>query len=43
MGIGFLSLGVKRPEGEADKLPPCSVDVTNVWINISIPLYAFMV
>jgi hypothetical protein len=43
MGIGFLSWGVKRPVGEADKLLPSSVDVENVWINIAISLYAFMV
>jgi hypothetical protein len=32
-----LSLGVKRPGGEADHSPPSSVEVKNVWSYTSTP------
>jgi hypothetical protein len=34
---GALSLGVKRPEREADRSPPSSADVRNVWSYTSTP------
>jgi hypothetical protein len=35
---GLLSLGVKRPEREADHSPPSSAEVKNAWIYTSTPL-----
>jgi hypothetical protein len=35
---GAPSLGVKRPEREADHPPPNSADVKKTWIYTSIPL-----
>jgi len=32
---GALSLGVKRPEREADHSPQCSAEVKNAWSYIS--------
>jgi hypothetical protein len=37
-----VSLGVMRPEHEADHLPPASAEVKKMWIYISTPPYAFM-
>jgi hypothetical protein len=37
-----LSLGVKRPEREADNSPPSSAGVKNAWSYTSTPQYAFM-
>jgi hypothetical protein len=34
---GALSLGVKRPEREADHSPPSSVEAKNAWSYTSIP------
>jgi hypothetical protein len=34
---GALSLGVKRPEGEADHSPPSSAEVKNAWCYTSTP------
>jgi hypothetical protein len=39
---GALSLGVKRPEREADHSPPSSSEVKNAWNYTSTPQYAFM-
>jgi hypothetical protein len=39
---GALSLGVKRPEREADHLPPSSAEVKNAWSYASTPQYVFM-
>jgi hypothetical protein len=39
---GSLSLGIKRPEHEADHSPPSSTEVKNVWSYTSTPQYAFM-
>jgi hypothetical protein len=39
---GVLSLGVKRPECEADHSPPSSVEVKNAWSYTSTPQYVFM-
>jgi hypothetical protein len=33
----ILSLGVKRPEREADYSPPSSVEVNNAWNYTSTP------
>jgi hypothetical protein len=37
-----LSLGVKRPEREADHSPPSSAEVKNAWSYTSAPQHAFM-
>jgi hypothetical protein len=37
-GCGALSLGIKRPRCEADRLPPSSAEVKNVWSYTSTPL-----
>jgi hypothetical protein len=37
-----LSLGIKRPEREADHSLPSSAEVKNAWIYTSIPRYVFM-
>jgi hypothetical protein len=39
---GVLSLGVKRPDREADHSPPSSTDVKNAWSYTSTPQYVFM-
>jgi hypothetical protein len=39
---GTLSLGVKRPECEADHSPATSAEVKNAWSYTSTPKYAFM-
>jgi hypothetical protein len=39
---GILSLGVKRPECEADDSPPSSAEVKNAWSYNSSPQYVFM-
>jgi hypothetical protein len=39
---GVLSLGVKQPGREADRLTPCSAEVNNAWSYISTPHYVFM-
>jgi hypothetical protein len=39
---GALSLGVKRPEREADYSPPSSAEVKNAWSYTSVPQYASM-
>jgi len=31
VGTGFLSRKVKRPEGDADHLPPSGAEVNNEW------------
>jgi hypothetical protein len=36
-GSGSLSLGVKRPEREADNSHPSSYEVTNVWSYTCTP------
>jgi hypothetical protein len=41
--LGALSPWVKRQGPEADHSPPASAEVKKMWINISTPLYAFMV
>jgi hypothetical protein len=38
---GTLSLGVKKPEREADHSSPTSAEVKKMWIYTSIPPYAF--
>jgi hypothetical protein len=35
--LGALSLGVKRPEREADHSPPSSAEVKNAWSYTSTP------
>jgi len=40
---GALSLGVKRPERQADHSPPSNAKVTNAWGYTSTPQYVFMV
>jgi hypothetical protein len=42
VGIGALSLEVKRPGREADYSPPASAEAKNMWIYTSTPQYAFM-
>jgi hypothetical protein len=42
MGTGALSLGVKRPGGEADHSLPSSAKVKNAWRYISTPQYVLM-
>jgi hypothetical protein len=37
-----LSLGVKRPEREADHLPPSNAEVKNAWCYTSTLQYVFM-
>jgi hypothetical protein len=37
-----LSLGIKRPELEADHSHPSSAEVNNAWSYISTPQHAFM-
>jgi hypothetical protein len=39
---GALSLGVKRPEDEADHSPPTSAEVKNTWIYTTTPPHVFM-
>jgi hypothetical protein len=39
---GALSLGVKRPEREADHSPPSSAEVKNAGSYTSTPQYVFM-
>jgi hypothetical protein len=39
---GFLSLGVKLPEREADYSSRISADVKKTWIYASAPPYVFM-
>jgi hypothetical protein len=39
---GELSLGVKRPEREADHSPPSNAEVKNAWSYTSTPHYVFM-
>jgi hypothetical protein len=39
---GALSLGVKRPECEADCTPPSSAEVRNEWSYTSFSQFAFM-
>jgi hypothetical protein len=39
---GALSLGVKRPRGEAEHSPPSSAEVKNAWSYNFTPQYAFM-
>jgi hypothetical protein len=39
----ITSLGVKRPEHEADHLHSSSAEVKNAWSYTSNPQYAFMV
>ena len=43
VGTGILSWGVKRPEGDADHLPPSGAEVNNDWNCTYILPYAFMV
>jgi hypothetical protein len=40
--LEVLSLGVKRPEREADHSPPSSAEVNNAWSYTSTPPYVFM-
>jgi hypothetical protein len=42
MGAGALSLGVKRPEHEADHSPQSSAEVKNAWNYTSTPQCVFM-
>jgi hypothetical protein len=42
MGIGALSLGVKRPGLETDNSPAARAEVKKMWIYTSTPPYAFM-
>jgi len=42
MGTGDSFLGVKRPVGEADHLPPSNAEVKNAWAHTSSPSYVFM-
>jgi hypothetical protein len=39
--LGALSLGVKRPEREADNSPPSSAEVKNAWSYTSTPQNVF--
>jgi hypothetical protein len=39
---GALSLGVKRPEREADHSPPSTAEVKTAWSYTSTPQYVFM-
>jgi hypothetical protein len=39
---GALSPGVKRQGREADHSPPTIAEIKKMWIDISIPSYAFM-
>jgi hypothetical protein len=39
---GTLSLGVKRPDREAEYSPPSSAEVKNAWSYTSIPQYTCM-
>jgi len=39
---GFISLGIKRPGREADKLPPYSAEVKNTWRYTVTPQHVFM-
>jgi hypothetical protein len=39
---GALSMGVKRPDREADHSPPSSAESRNVWSYTSTPQYIFM-
>jgi len=41
--VGPLTLGVKRPRGEADHSLPSSAEVNNVWSYTSTPQYVFIV
>jgi hypothetical protein len=42
MDTGALSLGIKRPEREADLSSPSSAEFKYTWIYTSTPPYAFM-
>jgi hypothetical protein len=42
MGIGAVSLGVKRPGREAYHSSPPSAKIKNAWSYTSTPQYAFM-
>jgi hypothetical protein len=42
MCTGVLSLGVNRPEREADHYLPTSAEDKKTWIHISTPPYVFM-
>jgi hypothetical protein len=42
MGTGGFSLGIKRPEREADHSPLTNAEVKKIWIYASTPPYAFM-
>jgi hypothetical protein len=37
-----VSLGVKRPENEADHLPLSNAEVKNAWSYTSTPPYVFV-
>jgi hypothetical protein len=39
---GALSMGVKRPEHEADHSPSSSAEVKNAWSYTSTPRYVFI-
>jgi hypothetical protein len=39
---GALSLGIKRPEREADHSPPSIAEVKNAWSYSSTSLYVFI-
>jgi len=41
--LGVVSLGVKRPEGKANHIPPSSAEVKNVWSYIPTSPYVFMI
>jgi hypothetical protein len=41
-GYRGISLGVKRPDREADHSPPSSAEVTNAWIYTSTPKNDFV-
>jgi len=42
IGMGALSLGVKRQEREANHSPPCSADFKNAYSYTSTPLIVLM-
>jgi hypothetical protein len=39
---GAISLGIMRPEREAEHSPPTSAEVKKMWLYTSTPPYAFM-
>jgi hypothetical protein len=41
-GVSGLSPWLRRPELEANYLPPSSAEVKNAWSHISTPYYVFM-